>query len=242
MSCLVRVKYIQDDMIKNGGSIICSPSVILMRKEFDKIKDDVVRSNSLDVDETENIHKYMTKTMKFSERFIDKLLKTTRDEILNEILSLGNPSDRQGNTLAHSIVLHGHLFTFEEIICLKNVSNKFNTTLAHLTAKLGYVFTSEQIMKLNNPQGDYGRTIAHNMVIYNNHRFTVDDLVKMNNMPDKYGLTIAHYMARYGHIFTVDEILKLENPSANNKETIADNMEFNGYQFTKEDKIKLLRD
>jgi hypothetical protein len=103
-----------------------------------------------------------------------------------EIMSIGNPTDSHGATLAHWRAFQGHRFTIPELLTLpEKISYKEDEEfLTHeIQSSVGYWMclspTDAYLMK---------EAVAHQ------------------------GATVALIMAREGHVFTDEEIEQLHNP------------------------------
>lgn len=103
-----------------------------------------------------------------------------------EIMSIGNPIDEHGATLAHWRAFHGHHFTIPELLTLPE----------KISYKEDDVFVTHEI------QG----SIGYWMCLSPAEAYSEKEAVAHQ------GATVAHIMAREGYAFTDEEIEQLHNP------------------------------
>lgn len=214
MSCLIKVKYLNENTKTAGGSNVFEQSVVLTITEFNHLKTNWIDDFPIVQDDTSDIHEYMDSQKEFNREYIVLLKRKPRDTVLKKIIHFGNPSDSRGRTMANALADEGYKFTMEELLFLGNPANGNTFSVAYCMALLNHNFTVDEILALGNPETDGGHTIGHAMAL-NGHKFTIDEIFKLGNPRNKRGNTIANAMAAGGYIFTEDEVEKLGNPINN---------------------------
>lgn len=183
----------------------------------------------------------------FNANYIQKLLKKSKTDILNEIISMGDPLNIDGIPLSSHIVQTGlHMFTFEDVEKLGNPTDKYDSTLAHHMARRHFPFTVEQIEKLGNPVDRYKYTLAHICIGCQGAKFySFEDILRLKNPPNLRGVTLAHEIIRaapFQNLFTVEQLVELNNPADDSGETLAHDMINHGNRVFNEQEIDLLGD
>lgn len=223
MTCLVKVRFISNDIKNNGGSHILNDFSIINREELEKLKQVMPKNVSVELDSDGDIHEYMDRNREFTTEFVEYLysLRFMPDNVFQEIMRIGDPKDKNGASLSFSFAKTGHIFSVEQLIKLRNPTGYENEeTVAHWMANRGHVFTVDELLQLGNPPDLQGQTVAHWMVERNNF-FNADEIIRLGNPYDSLGETLAHYVAYHGGKFTIEEILKMKNPSDNFGHTVA---------------------
>lgn len=202
MTCLVRVE------ISRKNTKILGSSLVLTIKELDKLLSQIDGNETFNIDiindSTDELHKYLDKNKDFIYENVKYLHETNRQNIFDEILKCGNPSDNNGLSLAHGIVKIGYEFTIEQLFQLGNIADDNGETIAHIMANKGYAFTLNEILRLGNPVDNYGYTLSHWMAS-KGHRFTVGEILELKNPISNNGETIAFCMIMNRYEFTADE-------------------------------------
>ncbi len=78
------------------------------------------------------------------------VMKTEFD--VDQLLTLGNPADKEGDTVAHMMAKNGHLFSCEEILRLSNPQNYFGISIGQIMVEKGYQFSDDERKKLKIPE------------------------------------------------------------------------------------------
>lgn len=247
MACLVKVTL--KTLEKDGGSRILSSFAVPMH-QYKEIKNSLPETskNFVDLDFNDNLHRIYNHHAMIQPDYLNDFLK--KENLFDEIVKAGNPSEKSGWTLAHYMAVSGKIFTVDEIIDLGNPITTNGQTIAHLMAKSGHVFSLDEILKLGNAADINGQTIAHFVASPMNNKsknpdvFTFDEIIQLGNPKNNLNETVAHLMADNGHIFSIDELIQLGNPSRFVMEdffdgTIAHAMADNGYIFSFDELMKL---
>jgi hypothetical protein len=137
--------------------------------------------------------------------------KAGYDFDLSELITLENPSNIYGRTVAHEMAMQGHQFCLSDLKALGNPPDGSGITIAHLMANNGFKFTVDELLALGDSPDFEKITISHCMV-RGGHQFTFDEIIRLNNPAELFGVTLSHWMARWGHRFTIDELIKIGNP------------------------------
>lgn len=155
---------------------------------------------------------------------------------LDIILQLGNPSNEQGETLAHWMVrsMNKH-YSPNEINILGNPIDGYGNSLAHWMYRHGHRFSVDDVCTIGDPKGATGRPLSHQMVL-DNVDFSLKDIQRLKNPTDEEGNTLAHIIITTGKLFSADEIVALHNPSNLLGETLTDWMVMFGYRFFESEK------
>lgn len=104
-----------------------------------------------------------------------------------------NDEEPDGNSIAHAMILHGHNFSIDEILKLGNLSNNNGKTLAHSMIRRNlYEFSINELLLLNNVADVYGNTLAHYMA-FNGHLFSKEEIILLKNPKNIKGETIQEF-------------------------------------------------
>ncbi len=147
-----------------------------------------------------------------------EIIKNGGEISFEDIMELGNPSDRYGYSLGYAQAIRGSVFSVDQILALGDT--RYNgMTISLWMAKKGHLFTYDEILRLDNPADNFGTTLAHLSI--SKSSFSVDQLIKLGNPADKDGDTVAHLMAKAGHVFSDYEVKLLGNPINNKNDSLS---------------------
>jgi len=68
---------------------------------------------------------------------------------VEQLIQLGNPADKDGDTVAHWMAKTGHIFTEKELMQLGEPRNKKGESIAYIMARKGEKLTDEEMIKLD---------------------------------------------------------------------------------------------
>lgn len=100
---------------------------------------------------------------------------------IDELLMLGNPANKKGETIAHLMADHGHKFTVDEILKLGNPTDKDGWTIAHNMIYKNHEFTLDELIQLGNTSDKTGLSMSRAME-RNGYKFTKDELLKLSDL------------------------------------------------------------
>lgn len=180
MNCLVLL--VKKQLDKNGGSKIPSPFV-LTRKQYTEQFPEIEKRKMFDIknEDSEYIHELFHSDGELNGRLLSRLETVSHTELMDFISRYGNLTGKNGDTLAHKMVLRSHTFSTQEISELQNPINSYGDTLAHLSIRMkDETFSVEEILELGDPPDKNGNTLSHCMA-YKGYKFSADDVIRLNN-------------------------------------------------------------
>ncbi len=71
---------------------------------------------------------------------------------VEQLIQLGNPADKDGDTIAHWMAKADHIFTEKDLMQLGDPRNKKGESIAYIMARKGEKLTHEEMLKLDIPQ------------------------------------------------------------------------------------------